>query len=140
MARPSVTLVVDASVALKWIVDEPGSDKAVLLQGEALVAPDLWLIETANALWSRVRRNLLSAADAVALFGGLSHAPVRTTPSELDVASALQLAAELNHPVYDCLYLAAALREDAVVVTDDLRFLKAVEGTLLADRVRRLGA
>ena len=134
-----MTLIVDASVALKWVVDEPGSEAAEQLRKDALAAPDLWLIETANALWTRARRNLLSAADVTALFSILCRATVRTTPSHLDVIDALRLAAELNHPVYDCLYLAAALREDGVVVTADTRFLAAVQGTLLSERVRRLG-
>lgn len=131
-------IVVDASVALKWVIEEPGSGAAADLQGETLLAPDLWLIECANALWARVRKNLLSAADAAALFARLEGAPVRTMPSQLYVGEALQLAADLNHPVYDCLYLAAALREGAVVVTADQRFHEATRGSLLAERVKAL--
>lgn len=131
-------IVVDASVALKWVIDEPGSVAAAKLQGQTLLAPDLWLIECGNALWTRVRRGLLRAADAVALFARLESAPVRTMPSQLYVAEALQLAADLNHPVYDCLYLATALREDAIVVTADQRFYEATRGSLLGERVKAL--
>ena len=131
-------IVVDASVALKWVIEESGSDAAVALREQTLLSPDLWLIECANALWPRVRRNLLSAADAVALFSRLEGAPVRTMPSQLYVAQALQLSSDLNHPVYDCLYLATALREEAVVVTADQRFYAATRGSLLSDRVKQL--
>jgi predicted nucleic acid-binding protein len=131
-------IVVDASVALKWVIEEPGSNAAAELQGQTLLAPDLWLIECGNALWARVRRNALGVADAVALFARLEGAPVRTMPSQLYVAEALQLAADLNHPVYDCLYLAAALREDGVVITADSRFYEATRGSLLAERVKAL--
>ena len=46
-------VVVDASVALKWVFDEPESEAAVALRDEELVAPALWLAEAANALWRR---------------------------------------------------------------------------------------
>ena len=131
-------IVIDASVALKWVIEEPGSDAAATLQDETLLAPDLWLLECANALWARVRRRLLGPADAIALFSRLEAAPVRTMPSQLYVAEALQLAGDLDHPVYDCLYLAAALRENAAVVTADNRFYQATRSSLLADQVRLL--
>ena len=57
-SRQPMTLVVDASVALKWFVDEDGSDRAVaLLDGdEPLIAPDLVVAEVCNAAWKSLRR------------------------------------------------------------------------------------
>ncbi len=44
-----MTLVIDASVAAKWVVSEPESARAdALLAGEELIAPDLWFVETTN--------------------------------------------------------------------------------------------
>ncbi|MDB5439599.1 MAG: Ribonuclease VapC [Caulobacteraceae bacterium] len=54
--------------------------------------------------------------------------------------AALQLAAKLGHPVYDCVYLASAIRQNLTVVTADQRFAKVVEASDLASRVRLLGA
>jgi predicted nucleic acid-binding protein len=134
-----MTLVVDASVALKWVLDEPGKEAADALLDEVLVAPALWLVEAANALWRRNRRGELTSAEAAERLAELRNAPVTPLPQEDDLDAALALAAELSHPVYDCLYLAAAIREDALVVTADRRFRDAVAANgVYLDRVRLL--
>jgi predicted nucleic acid-binding protein len=136
-----VTLVIDASVALKWVLDEPGKDAADALLDEDLIAPSLWLLESANALWRRARRGEITAAQADDRLATLFDAPVTNTAIEDDLPSATALASSLNHPVYDCLYLALALREDSHVVTADVRFHAAVaQSSALAGRVRLLGA
>lgn len=38
-----------------------------------------------------------------------------------------RLAADLDHPVYDCMYLALALQEQRPVVTGDRRFCAVVQ-------------
>ncbi len=49
-----MTLVIDASVALKWVIDEDDSEAAQeLVSDHALAAPELLLIECANVLWTR---------------------------------------------------------------------------------------
>ena len=131
--------VVDASVALKWVLDEPGKEAADILLDGDLLAPSLWLIEAANALWKRSQRGELRAGEAAAMLAELRNAPVTTVPIETDVAAALDIAARLGHPVYDCLYLALALREGAEVVTADRRFVAAAaKDPELAGRVRLL--
>src|SRR6266849_5468707 len=53
-------LVIDASITVKWVVDEPGTPEALLLRRTAkLIAPDLLVAECANVLWKKVRRNEL---------------------------------------------------------------------------------
>jgi predicted nucleic acid-binding protein len=44
-----------------------------------------------------------------------------------DLLAAASLALELGHPIYDCLYLAMAIRENALVITADRRFRDAVD-------------
>ena len=58
------TWVIDASVAIKWVVDEPGTEQALLLRRHHLVAPDLLVPECANILWKKIRRGELSEAQA----------------------------------------------------------------------------
>jgi predicted nucleic acid-binding protein len=122
-----MSLVIDASVALKWVLDEPGGAEAEALLDEALIAPGLWLIEAANALWKRAGRGEISADEAAERLQALLHAPVATPRTEDDLASALSLASQLAHPVYDCLYLALAIRENTQVVTADTRFYAVAE-------------
>jgi len=135
-----MTTVVDASVALKWVLEEPGSADAEALLDQELVAPSLWLLEAGNALWRRVVRDEISAAEAQERLSELFNAPVTTVALEEDLTAAVRLAIELNHPVYDCLYLALALREGTHVVTSDRRFADAVaRHPTLVGSVRLLG-
>ncbi len=135
-----MTLVVDASVALKWVLDEPGQEAADALLQEELIAPALWLVEAANALWRRVQRREISGEEAQERLAELFNAPVTTTSIEDDLPAAADLANRLGHPVYDCLYLALALRENTHVVTADARFHAAVEQSpTLRGGVRLLG-
>lgn len=121
-----MSIVIDASVALKWVLDEPGREAADALLEEELVAPALWLLEAANALWRRTQRGELSADEATERLTELYNAPVTTTTIEDDLLAAIDLANRLGHPVYDCLYLAMAIRENTYVVTGDSRFHAAV--------------
>jgi len=135
-----VRLVVDASVAVKWVLTESGSDAAVALHAEEMIAPSFWLVEAANALWRSARVGEIAVDEAGAFLQGLLNAPVASLPIEPHITAALRLATELNHPIYDCLYLAVALHFDTHVVTADRRFVAAAAPTEFADRVRLLAA
>ena len=52
-------LVVDASVAIKWFIDEPDSGEAVAVLQHSISAPDLLAPECANILWKKVGRGEL---------------------------------------------------------------------------------
>ncbi len=136
-----MSVVIDASVALKWVLDEPGREDALRLLDEELIAPSLWLLEAANALWRRTQRGELTPEQARERLAALNTAPVATLPLEDDLLEAARLAEQLRHPVYDCLYLALALREKTYVVTADRRFCDvAVQAPTLSGAVRLLGA
>lgn len=136
-----MTVVIDASVALKWVLDEPGTKVADALLDEDLIAPAVWLIEAANALWRRARSGQITAEESAERLAELLNAPVAATPIEDDLIAAATLSSRLGHPVYDCLYLALALRHDTHVITADRRFHAAVAAVPdLAEAVRMLGA
>lgn len=117
----------DASVALKWLLQETGSDAAIALIGaEALIAPDFLLLECANVLAMKARRGDLTAAAASQSLQVLEAAPLRIVPTARHVPRAQTLAMELGQTVYDSLYLSLALAEAAVLVTADSRFAQAV--------------
>jgi predicted nucleic acid-binding protein len=118
--------VVDASVAVKWVVEETGSDAARLLSHTHLIAPDLLLTECANILWKKVQLGDLKKDGATARLNALLAAPVEIATSRELLAPALKLAIELKHPVYDCLYLALAARRGIPLVTADARLAKVV--------------
>ncbi len=136
-----MTVVIDASVALKWVLNEPGQEFAEALLDEELVAPALWLVEAANALWRRASRGEISSEEAEERLAELCNAPVTAGAVEEDLPAAIRLANEISHPVYGCLYLALAARENTYVVTADARFRAAAQRSpALADRVRLLGS
>lgn len=135
-----MSVVIDASVALKWVLDEPGSDAVVALGEQELIAPALWLVEAANALWRNARIGQLTNDQAAERFSELPNAPVATLAMEPYLKQALDLAAAIGHPVYDCVYLALALHHRTYVVTADHRFASAAERPHLTGRVRLLTA
>ena len=128
MRSAPAACVVDASVALKWLLDEEGCDRAVaLLDSPALLAPELIHVEIANALWRLTRLGRLTEADAADAFALFRLLPLRRPGADRDLApAALRLARRLDHPVHDCLYLAMAMEAGAPLVTADRRFAAAV--------------
>ena len=58
-------LVIDASVAIKWVIEEPGTREALSLRRHRLFAPDLLVAECANILWKKTRRNELTLQEAL---------------------------------------------------------------------------
>jgi predicted nucleic acid-binding protein len=135
-----VTLVIDASVAIQWVLPESGSAIAASLRSERLIAPALWLIEAANAIWKRQQRGEMSIGQAGVRLAELASAPIASLLVEPYIASALQLGAALNHPVYDCLYLAVAIHHETHVVTADRRFAALGDRPGMSGRVRLLGS
>ena len=136
-----MTVVIDASVALKWVLPEDNSDLAEALRAENLIAPPLWLMEGANALWRNVRIGKISTSDAARLLNELSAAPITTSYKDGDVTEALDLAIKLAHQIYDCLYIALARRENTYVITADQRFADlAARFPDIAGCVRLLGS
>jgi predicted nucleic acid-binding protein len=115
--------IVDASVAVKWVVREADSDRARLLSQARLEAPDLLLVECANILWKKVLLRDVTQAEAAARLQWLERAPVSLAESPPLLEAALGLAFDLRHPVYDCVYLALALRRDLPLVTGDERLV-----------------
>jgi len=118
--------VVDASVALKWVIAEAGDDAALRLRTKMLSAPDILLPECGSALWAKVRRREIDEDEAIMALATLSEAPIVLTSMPVVTADGFRLALLLGHPIYDCLYLALALQTQTPLVTADRRFAAAV--------------
>jgi predicted nucleic acid-binding protein len=117
------TFVIDASVAVKWVVEEDGTPYALQLRQRAkLIAPELLVAECANILWKKVQRDELSKEEALLAARLLQGAEIELLPTRSLLEAAARIAIELDHPAYDCLYLALAVENDCRFVTADERF------------------
>lgn len=124
-------LVVDASVAIKWFLDEEYSGIArEVLNGEhTLMAPDLLYPEFGNVLWKRVGKGEMTAEESRAVAKALLQIPVHVHSSRGLLEPALEIANRTQRTVYDSTYLALAVRERSILVTADKRLFNAVQAT-----------
>jgi predicted nucleic acid-binding protein len=124
-----MSVVVDASVVLKWFVPEAGSDAAsrLLASEDRLEAPDLLFAEIANAIWKKVVRGQLTRAESQLLVRDIEKIAVDTTPCRALANDAHAIALITSRSVYDSMYVALALRRDTRVITADERFFHALQ-------------
>jgi predicted nucleic acid-binding protein len=125
-----LTLVVDASVGLKWVLQEPDSHLAEALarSEEELLAPDFWLNEATNVLWLQVRKKVFTpneAREGLALL----RAQIEPTPTaDLGLHDiALEIGLAINHSTCDTIYIGFALAVGATrIVVADTPFATAM--------------
>ena len=119
-------VVIDGSVVVKWILPdpelEPDLDSAVetlnaIRSGELVpIQPPHWLAEVA-AVIARVRPEVAERSTR------LLDTMELTTDDEIDtLVRAVKLAARLDHHLFDTLYHAVALANDATLITADARY------------------
>ena len=137
-----MNLVIDASVACKWFFDETLSAEARALAESkaAFFAPDMILIECANAAWRRVRGKAIPESQAQAFLRALPQWFESLTPSGRLHETAFRMACVLDHPVYDCQYLALAEDRDTRLVTADIAFVGRVRRSRWKDRIESLAS
>ncbi|MGH9325309.1 MAG: type II toxin-antitoxin system VapC family toxin [Terriglobia bacterium] len=120
-----MNLVIDASVAAKWILVEEGTSaaKAVLQECKAgrwtPLAPEILPAEIAAVLWKRVIRGLLEARQATFLYARFEELRPILVPLAGLVGPALQLALRYRHSLYDGLYVALSHQMNCRLVTAD---------------------
>jgi len=139
-------VVVDASVALKWLIQEEFSDRADALLEESLRA-DVTLVgpphlpgEVANALYRRVHRseNRITRQEAESALDTFLTIPIQIVVSDELYTQALAFALQAGlSSIYDSLYVVLAHSLNAELWTDDRRLLNALVQT--APWVRSIG-
>ena len=134
--------VIDASILVKLYFEEEHSESSVRYVKNAieLLAPDLLWVEAANVVWKRLRRNEINSADAAALVDEMLRVPIVSATHAGLTGPALALAAQTGRTVYDCLYLALAIRENIPMLTGDERLTNSLATGPYARYVRFIGA
>jgi predicted nucleic acid-binding protein len=133
--------VIDASVALKWYLPEVHYERAVRLlerqrAGEVRFhVPDLFLAETGNVLRKKHRTGELDRPEMRRIAQALGAVPKTVYPTAVLLPAALDLAADLDRTVYDCLYLALAGALDCPLVTADQKLYRALRATAWQNRL-----
>lgn len=128
-----MTVVVDASLALKWALPEEHTERALALwdlwqeAAEQVIAPPLFRAEVTNVLHQLVRRGHLNPDDAADILESLisiveSGEPPSLYDRALALASGLSLGA-----TYDALYIALAEIEECEMWTADRRLVRSVQ-------------
>lgn len=131
------TLVVDASVTLAWLFDDETDARADrvferLIESGALV-PQLWHLETRNALLTAERRGRLSVAEISERMDALESLPIRTDDRP-DLQVAFEMAGLHDLSYYDAIYLELARRREGELATLDgaLSLAAVAEGIILS--------
>jgi len=129
-----VKLVLDASFAMAWIARERRASAAVaefsdrFLAGTLeLHAPELFVAETASALWKSVRRGLRTLDEGMEMFANLADAAIELHRHRDLAVAALDLALRRGISAYDSFYVALAVREVFPLFTADRKLAAAVE-------------
>lgn len=113
---------------MKCVLDEPGAEAALELLDEGVLhAPDFILVEVANVIWSKVRRRLLTRAEADTAYDAITAVPYLRTPLAELILPARSLAFALDVTVYDALYVALAQRWNCPLATADRKLAAAME-------------
>lgn len=131
------TIVVDASVAIKWFIPELHAIHAsrLLKKSFQFIAPDLIFAEVGNILWKKNKSKELSLETATEILNDFKKLPIEIHESELLLNTAWQIATTHRCTVYDSLYVALAKVEKCLLVTADQALCTALNKTNLSNNL-----
>ena len=135
--NPTLTAaVIDASVSLAWLLDEPGSNPALrdlflrAFRRECRVwVPALWHWECANVLLGMVKRGAILLPEVPGYLELMRYAnpEVDATPSAQVQHACIELAQVTGLSYYDASYVELALRQKISLATFDQKMKSAAQ-------------
>lgn len=137
-------IVVDASLAVKWFLPEPGAEAAaaLLLEQDEIAGPDMLAVEVHATLVrgaNMVKSNRVEAETAIRRFQAMIESGevilIRSLANQIERAA--NIAIDLGHPLKECIYLALAMEMECDLITCDARFAEKARSVWA--RVRVLG-
>jgi predicted nucleic acid-binding protein len=124
-------LVLDSSIAFKWVIKESQSDLADKFRDEfrqglhELISPDVLPIEVGHALTRAERQKRLANSESLLLWADIMTTAPILVPSLPLMLRALAISSDRRVGVYDCLYVVLAEQEQCQVVSSDARLINA---------------
>lgn len=124
--------VIDANIGIKQFIPDPLSAKVdeLLLHLEnpqtEFFVPDLFYVESANALWKYVRAGQYPAGQVQAALATLKVLPLKGVATKDLIADAIQISLQYGVSVYDGCYVALSQRVSAPLLTLDARLVNAI--------------
>ncbi|MCX6646640.1 MAG: type II toxin-antitoxin system VapC family toxin [bacterium] len=124
-----INLVVDASVAAKWFLEEEYSESARKFMSDdySLHVPDYFFIEIDNVLWKKIGGKVIKQADARNIRSVIRKIPFHNHPTSLLLDAAFELATKTGLSVYDCIYLSLAIQLETRLVTADKKLCELLK-------------
>jgi predicted nucleic acid-binding protein len=125
--------VLDSSVALKWVLPEADTAKAIALRDDyatgmhQLLAPDVFHVETLHSLTKAERQKRIAVGDGWPLWKAILAYSPDFHPHHPLLARAYQIASAARVGIYDCVYIALAEREKCALVTADDKLVKNLQ-------------
>lgn len=131
----SKTVVVDANIVLKWVLDEDDSSNAIALLAEwkrdkiTVIAPSLLIYEASNILHREMRAKKISNDTTQSGINMILRTVVLVSSNEPTLyLRAIALSERFGLPAaYDTQYLSLAEREECELWTADTKMRRAVQ-------------
>lgn len=132
--------VIDASVAIKWLFLEKGSEQSekLLEKFSFFFAPDLLLIELDAVITKKVRQKKLEVSEAPYKIKQVRKLPYKIVQYENISQLSSELATSLSVTLYDATYLATAIENHAVLYTADQRLANGLSNTTLSGYIKSI--
>jgi len=132
--------VVDASVVVKWYVEEPDSEaaRALFRESEEFAVPDLLFAEAATVLWKKARRGEITTEEAREISGWVIDGPFDVYSNRELAGEAIRLALEYSITPYDASYIALAMKLGVDCATADRKLFGKLRDTSVANHVTLL--
>lgn len=126
--------VLDSSVAVKWVLPEPDSAKALALRDEVaqqiheIIAPDVFASEIAHALTRAERKKIIPVGDALKHVYDILQDGPNLKPFLPLLPRAIEISSSTKVAITDCLFVALAEQENCRFLTADDRVIKSLPG------------
>ena len=146
VSRAAARIVIDPSVAIKWYIPEDHADLAVelkqwLLEGpHRVIVPPLFFDEMANILWKKeTLRKEHSPRTSQEILWEILRLPLHVYLDRHEMLpKAVEVARAGRVSVYDAIYVATAIQNQAVFITADERLVRRLAPTSFATAVLSL--